>query len=382
MSSKQADRRTRSRGAVLRNPGDRTGYKVEDFDLDPPAAGEVLVRLVAAGLCHTDDHVDTGDMQSSFRPILGGHEGAGVVVEVGPGVTELRPDDHVVITPPACGTCPTCARGHSGLCDLSDRIFEGPNLVDGRYRRWIDGDTPLGAFVQLGTFATYAVVSLASVVKIDPGIPLMRAAVVGCAVMTGWGAAVYTADTRPGDVVVVVGIGGVGICAVQGARMAGASAIVAVDRDPWKRERAPEFGATHVAADFDEARELVGGLTKGKMAQRAVLTVSVASGSVLDDTVALTGKSGVTALVAVPVKDLGAIPLDVASIVAQEKQIRGSILGSANARFDIPRLLQHCEDGELLLDELITRRYSLDQIADGYRDLHAGGQFRSQIVFD
>jgi S-(hydroxymethyl)glutathione dehydrogenase/alcohol dehydrogenase len=366
----------------LREPGSGSGYTVEEFDLEAPRAGEVLVRLAAAGLCHTDDHLDQGDLQLAFKPVVGGHEGAGVVEQVGPGVSALQVGDHVVLTPPACGRCADCLDGHGSTCELGPRTMEGPNVSDGTYRRWLDGDLPVGSFVQLGTFAERSVVSLASCVKIPRHIPLARAALVGCGVVTGWGAATYTGRTSPGDAVVVIGIGGVGINAIQGARMAGASTILAVDPVEVKRAQAPPFGATHTAASIEEAAALLAEITSGGMAQVAILAVGVATGDIVDRAVSLTGKRGVTVVTSVRPPEQRNVPLDLNEMVTMERQIRGCLLGSVHQPTDIPRLLEHCEAGDLLLDEQVTRTYTLDQINDGYGDLRAGRLLRGQILFE
>jgi S-(hydroxymethyl)glutathione dehydrogenase/alcohol dehydrogenase len=372
----------RTRAAVLLEPGRGTGYTVEEIELGEPRGDELRVRIVAAGLCHTDDHVDTGELTLPFSPLVGGHEGAGIVEAIGPQVRDLRPGDHVVITPAACGRCRECRAGHGNTCLVGPQaIVSGPNLSDGSWRRHRLGGEPVGAFGQLGTFAEHAVVSEASCVGIDRDVPLARAALVGCGVATGWGAARYTAETQPGDVVVVVGVGGVGINAVQGARMAGADAIVAVELSEWKRREASTFGATHAAADLEEAAEVVAQLTEGRMADRAILATGTPTSAQLAQTIGLTGRRGVTVLTAVPPSGQE-LALDLGGFLFEEKQLRGSLLGSVDPRADIPRLLEHCARGELLLDELVTRTYRLDEINDGYRDARAGRVLRGQIVFD
>lgn len=361
-------------------PGSR--YSIREIRLDRPQAGEVLVRVVAAGLCHTDLAVANGDLPLPFAPIVGGHEGAGIVEEIGPGVHGLVPGDHVVLTPPVCGVCESCSRGHTNLCDFADLADAGPNVSTGTYRRFLSDGTPVGSFIQLGTFAEYTVANVASCIRIDPDIPLSRAALLGCGVVTGWGAAVHSAGTQPGDTVVVVGVGGVGICAVQGARMAGAQAIVAIDPSAWKREQAPAFGATHTATSFDEAAAIVARLTHGRGAERAIVTAGASSPSLLQDAAALTGKSGVTATVVVPGPGVQDIKLDVMALMTMEKEIRGSVLGGCAIRSEVPRLLEYAERGLLQLDELVTNRFHLDEFESAVGSLHGGEQFRSQFVFD
>jgi S-(hydroxymethyl)glutathione dehydrogenase/alcohol dehydrogenase len=365
---------------LILEPGAGAGHVIEEIELDDPKGDEVLVRIHAAGLCHTDDHVVTGDLAIGFKPLVGGHEGAGVVEAVGPLTTELAPGDHVVLTPIACGSCSECAAGHGNTCLLGPRtLSEGASLADGLYRRRRLAGEPVGAFAQVGAFAHHTVVSQASCVKVHEQVPLARAALVGCGVATGWGAAVHSAQTQPGDTVVVVGVGGVGINAVQGARAAGASTIVAVDPAAWKRELAPAFGATHAAAGIAEAAELLTQLTAGRMADRAILAIGVPSAETVRETVALTGRRAVTVITSVaPVGQPAA--LDLADLMLSEKQIRGSLLGGMDPRSAIPLLLQRCEDGELLLDELVSRTYALEEVDVGYADLKAGRVLRGQLA--
>jgi NDMA-dependent alcohol dehydrogenase len=231
-------------------------WKVETIELDPPKAGEVLVRIAASGMCHSDEHLRTGDLGGLY-PIIGGHEGAGVVEEVGPEVQNLAPGDHVVFGfVPACGVCPSCARGHSSLCDTGALLMLGAQL-DGTHRHHASGGQDLKTMVCLGTFAKHTVVNQASCVKILDHYPLDKACLIGCGVTTGWGSAVYAAEVKPGDDVVVIGIGGLGASAIQGARLAGAERIFAIDPVPFKLEMATKFGATHTAASVEEALQLV-----------------------------------------------------------------------------------------------------------------------------
>ena len=220
-------------------------WQIEDVELDPPKESEVLVKLTASGLCHSDEHLVTGDIPMPF-PVVGGHEGAGTVVGTGAMVTHVSEGDSVVLSfLPSCGRCSYCSRGMQNLCDLGAFLINGPQL-DGTYRFHGRGQG-LGQMCLLGTFSEYTVVPAASVVKVDDGTALDKAALVGCGVTTGYGSAVRTAEVRAGETVIVMGIGGIGINAVQGARIAGARNIVAIDPVEFKREKALEFGATHTA---------------------------------------------------------------------------------------------------------------------------------------
>ncbi|MFI6310459.1 NDMA-dependent alcohol dehydrogenase [Nocardia fusca] len=370
----------KTRAAICWEPGARKGWSVEDIELGDPRPDEVRIKLAAAGLCHSDDHVDTG-VYIDLEPMVGGHEGAGIVEEIGSAVRGLEAGDHVVLAfVPSCGRCYSCVSGRSHLCDLGAHMFDGVALSDGTYRVHSRG-RGVGTFCLLGAFSPYVVVHQDNVVKIRDDVPLDRAALVGCGVTTGWGSAFHTAGTRPGDTVAVIGVGGIGMNAVQGARMAGAQNIVAIDITAYKRERAKEFGATQVAASMDEAFELITELTQGTLAHRAILTTGVAEGALVEPALRLVGKRGVLVVTAVAPGDQLRVDLDLFTLTCYEKEIRGGLFGSANPRIDIPRLLDLYMDGELKLDELITKTYTLDEINQGYRDLAAGRNIRGIIGF-
>lgn len=367
-------------------------WSVEDIDLDPPKAGEVLVKLAASGLCHSDEHLVTGDMvldpalAEAFGlrqlPLVGGHEGAGEVVEVGPNVTRLAPGDHVVLSfIPACGRCPSCAIGQQYLCDLGAFLLAGRQVTDFTARHRAADGSDLGIMCCVGTFEPYTVVSEASCVKIEPHIPLDKAALVGCGVTTGWGSAVNAADVRSGETVVVVGLGGIGMNAVQGARLAGADKIVAVDPLENKRRSAATFGATHTASSMDEAAALVGELTRGAMADKAILTVGVAYGELINPLMTLVKKAGRGVVTSVAPMSQTDVKLDLFMLAMSRKELVGCIFGNANPRRDIPRILQHYMDGKLLLDELVTNTYDLDDINQGYEDMRNGTNIRGLIKF-
>ncbi|MEV0104875.1 NDMA-dependent alcohol dehydrogenase [Nocardia sp. NPDC050799] len=370
-----------TRGALLWEPGTNSGWSIEDIEIDPPKADEVLIELTASGLCHSDAHLDTGDIPLPFAPVLGGHEGAGVVQEVGSEVHDLRVGDHVVTTfLPSCGRCRWCASGMGNLCDIGAGVLGG-KAPDGTNRIHIDGK-PVGAMSFLGTFARYVVAPISGVVKIDKDIPLEKAALIGCGVPTGWGSAVNAAATEVGDTVVVVGTGGVGINAVQGARHAGASAIVAIDPVAYKREMAEQLGATHSVADFDKGIELVRSLTRGVMADRVILTAGVATGDLIAPCLELTRKAGTLVITAAAPALQQQVNLNLLDLTMAGKRIQGSLYGSCNARVEVPKLLDLYRAGVLRLDELVTRTYRLDEINDGYRDMNEGRNLRGVILFD
>lgn len=354
-------------------------WEVDEVDLDGPKHGEVTVKLTASGLCHSNHHIVTGDMPRPL-PCVGGHEGAGIVVEVGEGVHDLADGDPVVFSfLPACGRCRPCARGVSNMCELGAGLMLGPQ-IDGTYRFHARGQG-IGQNCVLGAFAEYTTVHQASVIKIDASIPLDKAALVGCGVTTGYGSAVRTGGVRNGDTVVVMGVGGIGVNAVQGARIAGARNIIALDPVAYKRTRAREFGATHVAASVPEALELVFELTQGRLAQVCVVTVDVAEGAHVAQALSLVGKRGRVVMTAIPHPTDTTVDMSLFELTLYEKQVLGSLFGSSNPRDDIFHLLELYESGQLKLDELVTREYTLEEINAGYDDMLAGINLRGLIRF-
>jgi S-(hydroxymethyl)glutathione dehydrogenase/alcohol dehydrogenase len=354
-------------------------WEVEEVDLDGPKEDEVLVKLTACGLCHSDHHLVTGDLPAPL-PIVGGHEGAGEIVEVGPGVTEVAEGDHVVMSfLPACGRCKPCARGMSNLCDLGAKLFTGTQL-DGTCRVHARGQN-IAQLLLVGTFSEYTVVPTASVVKVDDSVPLDKAALLGCGVTTGYGSVVRTGEARAGDTVVVMGIGGVGINAVQGARIAGARSIIAIDPVEFKRDRSREFGATHVAASFDEASALVTELTRGEMADVCVITTDVGRGSYIAQALSLVGKRGRVVQTAVAPATDTTVDMSLFDLFLFEKQVRGCLFGSSNPRNDIVELLSLYSSGLLKLDEVITREYTLEDVNVGYDDMLSGKNLRGLIRY-
>ncbi len=355
-------------------------WEVTELRLDGPKAQEVLVKLTASGLCHSDDHLVTGDMPMNL-PVVGGHEGAGVVADVGPGVTDVEVGDHVVLSfIPACGRCRECARARSNLCVYGAAIVAGPQL-DGTFRFHDTNGQGIGQMCVLGTFSEYTVVPTSSVVKVDNDIPLDKAALVGCGVTTGYGAAVRTGEARDGDTVVVMGVGGLGINAVQGAKIAGARHVVALDPAAYKRERSFEFGATHAAASVEEAHALVTDITRGAMADVCVVTTSSGEGAYVAQGLSLVGKRGRVVMTAIPHPTDTQVDMSLFDLTLYEKQVRGCLFGSSNPRIDIHRMLELYQADKLKLDELITREYTLDEVNQGYEDLHDGRNLRGLIRF-
>jgi S-(hydroxymethyl)glutathione dehydrogenase/alcohol dehydrogenase len=368
----------KTKAAVLRELG--SDFEIVEMDLDPPKTGEVLMRWVAAGLCHSDEHLQTGDIPVRY-PIVGGHEGAGIVEEVGTGVTRLKPGDHVVCSfLPVCGHCRFCSRGMTNMCDLGALLYDNC-LPDGTFRFHADG-LDFGQMCLLGTFSQYSTVSEHSCVKIDDDLPLETAALVGCGVPTGWGTAVNAGGVRPGETVVIYGIGGVGINAVQGAAFAGAQHVIAVDPLANKREFAEQFGATHSARDAAQAQELATDLTRGVGADKALMTMGVVTQEAVDAAFAVIRKGGTVVVTGLNKLEIPTVTISGSILTLFRKSIKGSLFGDCNPTTDIPKILGLYQAGDLKLDEIITRTYKLEEVNEGYDDLLAGKNVRGVMVHE
>ncbi|GAA3389139.1 NDMA-dependent alcohol dehydrogenase [Cryptosporangium minutisporangium] len=368
----------KTQAAVVHQPG--KPIEIEELELDKPRDGEVLIRYLYAGLCHSDVHIAHGDLEARLPMVLG-HEGAGIIEEVGPGVTRVKPGDHVVCSfIPNCGTCRYCATGRQSICDLGATLLEG-SLPGGRFPfRGQAGE--YGAMCLLGTFSQYGVIHQSSVVKVDDSLPLDKAVLVGCGVPTGWGSVVNTAEVTAGDTVVIIGIGGIGINAVQAAAFSGAKHVVAVDPLANKREKALELGATHAFATAAEAIDAVTALTEGQMADSAILTPGVLTAENVGEGFMIVGKGGIVVLTALNKLEEPTIQLPGTVLTLYRKQLRGSLFGDCNPTTDIPRLLGLYQNGDLKLDEIITRTYRLDEVNRGYDDLLNGANVRGVMVHE
>lgn len=359
--------------------GAKEPYKIEEIELDKPKPREVLIELTASGLCHSDDHFVTGDIPLACA-MVAGHEGAGVVVEVGSDVTRVKEGDHVILHPvPNCGQCRWCATGRANLCDMGAFMLTG-YAPDGTYRRHL-GSTDIGAFCQLGTFSPYTTVSETQVVAIDRDVPLGVAALIGCGVTTGVGAATKVGQVRDGDVVVVIGAGGVGTSAIQGARIAGATTIVAVEPLEFRREQSKRYGATHTFADISAADVVVRDLTNGAGADVVIITVGVMKPELLAPAMFLTSKGGSCVLTSVaPMSDMSA-SISLFEFAMMNKRLLGHVYGQANPLDDFRRMVNLYKSGALLLDDMITREYELDAINDGFAAMHDGSNIRGAIRY-
>jgi S-(hydroxymethyl)glutathione dehydrogenase/alcohol dehydrogenase len=365
--------------ALLTSPGK---YETIEVDLEGPRQGEVLIRVVAAGLCHSDDHIATGDLGVGKYPVVGGHEGAGVVEEVGPNTVGVVPGDHIIFSfMPVCGRCRWCATGRQNLCDLGALLLAGSRFDDPTSFRMSYQGQPVGQMCGTSTFAEYTTVDTRSIVVIDKDIPLETACLVGCGVITGWGSAVNAAQTGPGDVVIVMGVGGVGINAVQGALQSGAAEVIAVDPVAFKREFALSLGATSAFATIEEATDYAQAQTNGQGADSAIITTGVTTGEHIAQAFSSIRKAGTLVVAGFGNPTKVGVPIAGPELVLYQKRIQGAIFGMANPTSDIPRALQMYRDGSIKLDELISRRYTLDEVAQGYQDMHAGVNIRGIVTF-
>jgi NDMA-dependent alcohol dehydrogenase len=343
--------------------------RIEEVELAPPGPGEVGVRIHATGVCHSDWNAIVGDSTVPLPTVLG-HEGAGVVEDVGDGVTGIAPGDHVVLSwMPSCGRCFYCRRGRPNLCEAALPGFFGGTLFNGAIRLSQNG-RPVYHYSFLSTFAERAVVPEASCIPIRRDVPLDVAAIVGCAVMTGVGAAINRAHVEAGSVAVVLGAGGVGLSVVLGCRLAGARAIVAVDPIPSKRELALELGATHAVDPLTEdAVEVAGELTDGRGADYAFVAAGVPA--LFLQAYTATRRAGTVVCIGLP-REGTEVSFPATALVREEKVVTGSLYGTCRDREDMPRLLDLYMSGRLELDRLITRTYPFEQINEAFADMNAG----------
>lgn len=356
-------------------------WSVDEIEIGDPRKDEVKIQMEAAGMCRSDHHLVTGDIPMAGFPVLGGHEGAGIVTEVGPGVDDFAPGDHVVLAfIPSCGKCPSCQAGMRNLCDLGAGLLAGESVTDGSFRIQARGQN-VYPMTLLGTFSPYMVVHRSSVVKIDPSVPFEVACLVGCGVTTGYGSAVRTADVRPGDDVAIVGLGGVGMAALQGAVSAGARYVFAVEPVEWKRDQALKFGATHVYPDINAALMGIAEVTYGLMAQKVIITVGKLDGADVDSYLTITAKGGTCVLTAIGSLVDTQVTLNLAMLTLLQKNIQGTIFGGGNPHYDIPKLLSMYKAGKLNLDDMVTTAYKLEQINDGYQDMLNGKNIRGVIRY-
>lgn len=358
------------RAAVGYEPG--KPLIIEDIDIDPPRAGEVKVRLAATAICHSDIHALHGDWNGKF-PVVAGHEAAGVVEEVGEHVTLTAPGENVVVSLlRSCGHCFYCAQGLSNLCNGVFALQTESRLRNKRGESIYQG-------IRTAAFAEYVIVDQSQVVQVPRTIPLEKAALLACGVITGVGAVVNTGQVKPGSSVVVIGLGGVGLNAVQGAVIAGASKIIAMDILDMKLAVAKMFGATHTLnARQDDARQVILEFTDGRGADYVFVTVG--STTAVSQGLTLLRRAGTLVIVGMPPKG-ATIPLPVVDIADNGLRILGSFVGSTRPRIDIPWLVDLHQQGRLKLAELITGRYALEQINEAMGKTEKGEAIRNVIIW-
>ncbi|MEQ8719133.1 MAG: NDMA-dependent alcohol dehydrogenase [Acidimicrobiales bacterium] len=378
------------RAAVLE--AEHSDFVVQDLELDPPKDNEVLIDLKACGICHSDDHARTGDVPVTEDvggggfPCLLGHEGAGVVEAVGPGVTVVKPGDHVATSfIPSCGYCKWCATGRMWLCDNGRLLYSGTQM-DGTHRFHTQDGTAVTQLGMLGEFSTKTVVPEMSIVKIPKHIPFEHACLLSCGVTTGWGSAAERAGIKPGDTVVVWGCGGVGSSAIQGAALAGAKRIFAVDPNDLKLEYAQSFGATDVinndGKSMEEVLEPIHAVTNGQGAEVTIMTPGVVTGAMIGEAYQTICKGGtlvITGAASWKDKDVQVPILDFAM---SNKTIKGTLYGSLNPRQAIPHLIGLYETGKLKLAEMVTAQYDIDDANQAFDDMLAGRNIRGVFMYE
>ncbi|WP_299467151.1 zinc-dependent alcohol dehydrogenase family protein [uncultured Gimesia sp.] len=351
---------------------------IEELTLADPGPGEVLVEMAGAGLCHSDLSTIDGS-RPRIMPMVMGHEASGIVREVGQGVHDLKPDDHVVFSfVPLCGHCLPCATGRPALCEPGAAANLAGTLLSGRRPFRNMSELEINHHLGVSAFSEHTVVAQESLIKIDSQLPLSTAALFGCAVMTGVGAVVNTAKVEPGSSVAVFGLGGVGLSTIMGARAAGAETIFAIDLLPDKLELAASVGATHLINASDEdpvalIKELLNGVDYA--------FESVGNERVLQQAYAATKRGGTTITIGLPHPGkMFSIPA--VSLVAEERTIKGSYMGSAVPRRDLPRFIAMYEAGLLPVDKLLTRTIQLDEINEAFDALATGAAVRQVITFE
>jgi len=347
---------------------------VEEVEIDPPQAGEVKVRMTATAICHSDIHALRGEWGGKV-PVIAGHEAAGVVQEVGEGVTLTKPGDHVVVSLlRACGRCYYCTTGSPYICEGKFALNKESRL------RTLNGDTIMHG-IQTAAFAEYAIVDQSQTVPIPKEMPLDRASLLGCGVITGLGAVVNTAKVEPNSSVAVIGVGGVGLNAIQGAVLAGAYPIIAIDLLDNKLAAAQAFGATHTinAAQVEKPHRAVRELTAGRGIDYAFVTVG--SPIAVTQGFKMIGPEGTLVIVGLPAAD-ATVTFPVTHFIwGGPRRIMGSFMGSTRLSVDIPRLVTLYQHGQLKLDELITARYPLEQINEAIEVVEQGEALRNVIIF-
>jgi S-(hydroxymethyl)glutathione dehydrogenase/alcohol dehydrogenase len=353
--------------------------EIVDIDVADPKAGEIRIQMGASGVCHSDLSVVKGVLPIALPAVLG-HEGAGTITQLGEGVDHLSIGDHVVVSwVPQCGTCYFCEHDQGELCETGSMASMSGGLLDMTSRVSRNG-VPISVMAASGTFAEEAIIPAIGAVKIDPSIPLTAGALIGCGVLTGFGAATNTASIRKGDSVVVIGCGGVGLNVIQGAKHAGAERVIAVDMVDGKLATALKFGATHtVNPSAGDPMAQVMELTGGRGADVAFEVIGL--GATIEQALQMTRRGGQAVIVGVPSFDTTLTINPAMDLLVQEKQIRGCWYGSSNVHRDVPKLAGLYQSGDLMLDELMSAQITLDQVNEAMDNMGSGEIARSVIVY-
>jgi len=376
----------RIRAAVFYAPGQ--DLTVEEVELDPPQHGEVLVKMVATGVCHSDVHYFTGDaILPSGRPTILGHEGAGIVEAVGPGVATVAPGDHVILSfLPACGRCKWCHIGEPTLCDSGALLMNG-KMLDGtsRHHRARDGEA-LDNFLFVSSFGEYTVTTEASLVKVPDHLPLERVCLLGCGFTTGFGAITNAAHIRPGETVTIVGCGGLGLSAVQGARASEAGTIIAVDLHEEKLAMAKRFGATHTVLNRHDVKAVIEEIKQITWGEGTDYSFEFVGTEASQETQAIAFKAarkmGTVFLVGAGVQKLKkkTLPISSDELILYRKKVQGVLYGDSKFKVDIPRYVGLYERGQIDLDGLVTQEFTLDDINTCFANILAGNKVARQVI--
>ena len=372
----------RMKAAVLAGPNQPVS--VEEVELDAPGPGEVLVKMTATGVCHSDIHVYTGDSEYRPFPIVLGHEGAGVVEALGAGVTDLTPGDQVILTfLPACGRCRWCHSGEPNMCDLGAHLRTGM-MLDGTTRLHSTGGADISNFLLVSTWAEYSVAPADSMVKVPDYVPLEKLCLLGCGFTTGFGAATNAVHIRPGETVTVVGCGGLGLSAIQGARMSSAGKIIAVDVHPEKLEMAKKMGATHTVRNNHDPEAAVAEIMDITWGLGTDFSFEFVGYDQAPETLFIAfqalRKGGTMSLCGVAASNLEEMPFDPYMLTLWAKKVQGVLFGDAQFRSDIPRYVQLFEDGKIDLDGLITHEFRLEEINTAIENILAENRVGRQVI--
>ena len=344
---------------------------IDELDIEKPHKGEVKVRISVTAICHSDIHFINGDMGGNL-PFVPGHESAGYIEEVGEGVTSVKRGDPVVLSLlRSCGQCLFCKTGRPNMCEA-----KWPLDTESRLRN--KQGQSIGHGVRVGSFAEYVVADQSQVVKIPANMPMDRAALLSCGVITGYGAVVNRAKVEPANSVVVIGVGGVGLNAIQGAAICGAYPIIAVDRLDSKLETSRQFGATHIlnTTKVKDPVQAIKEMTAGRGADYVFITVG--NTAAVRQGLYMTGRRGMAVIIGLATDPMTSVPME---YIDDEKLLTGSFMGSTNLQIDIPRMVTLYQAGILKLDELISNRYPLDRINEAIEEVKKGEVLRNLIVF-